>query len=210
MFCAHCGKPLPDGAAYCPGCGAAAPTLLAAPAPPPGRVEGSAGDPSAGPLPSAASGPAAVAEPAVRYAGFWRRVLAYIVDGIIIGAVMTPFGVGIGLAHVAAALNHEMTPEALGALVMASLFVWGLRMLVSWIYGAAFESSRWQATPGKMLLGMKVTDLQGRRLSFLQASGRALGKWLSGFLLGMGYVLVAFTDRKQGLHDLMAGTLVRR
>jgi uncharacterized RDD family membrane protein YckC len=137
-------------------------------------------------------------------------VLAYIVDGIIIGVVMTPFGVGLGLAHVAAALNHEMTPEALGELFMTSLLVWAMRMLVSWLYGAAFESSRWQATPGKMLLGMKVTDLAGRRLSFIKASGRALGKWLSGLLLGMGFVLVAFTDRKQGLHDLMAGTLVRR
>jgi uncharacterized RDD family membrane protein YckC len=137
-------------------------------------------------------------------------VVAFIVDGLIVGAVMTPFGLGLGLAQLGAALGGELTPEALAGLIVASITAWFIRVVVSWLYGAGFESSRWQATPGKMLLGLKVTDLEGRRISFPRATGRAIGKWLSGVLLGMGYVLVAFSDRKQGLHDFIAGTVVRR
>lgn len=147
---------------------------------------------------------------AVLYGGFWRRWLAFIVDGIIIGIFMLPFGVGLGLAHLAATFSEEMTPERLGSLIAGSMFVWFVRVVVSWLYGAGFESSRFQATPGKMLLGMKVTDLEGRRITFLRATGRQLGKWLSGIILCIGYLLAAFSDRKQGLHDMMAGTLVRR
>ncbi|MGH7731042.1 MAG: RDD family protein [Candidatus Eiseniibacteriota bacterium] len=147
---------------------------------------------------------------AVLYGGFWRRVLAFIVDGLIVGAIMLPFGMGIGFAHLSSLLSDEMTPEAFGSFLMASLFVWFLRVIVSWLYGAGFESSRFQATPGKMLLSLKVTDLEGRRITFLRATGRALAKWVSGLILGIGYLVVAFNDRKQGLHDLLAGTLVRR
>lgn len=220
MLCSRCGRSVPEGAAFCPACGAAVAAV------PPGvsplSPESSAGASATGGPPGApsATGPDFTAGAAVaagtttatppRYGGFWRRALAFIIDGLVIGAVMTPFGMGLGLAHLGAALHGEMTPEALTALIMTSLFVWFIRMIVSWLYGAGFESSRLQATPGKMLLGLKVTDLEGRRITFLRATGRALGKWVSGVLLGMGYVLVAFTDRKQGLHDLMAGTLVRR
>lgn len=149
-------------------------------------------------------------KPTAAYGGFWRRVLAFIVDGVLVGVVMTPFGLGLGFAHLAAALRGELSHEELAALLMSSILVGLVKALVSWLYGAGFESSRFQATPGKMLLGLKVTDLDGRRITFMHATGRALGKWVSGIILGMGYVLVAFTDRKQGLHDLMAGTLVRR
>ncbi len=75
---------------------------------------------------------------------------------------------------------------------------------------AACGASRWQATPGQMVLGLKVADLEGRRITFLRASGRALVKWRSGGLLLSGYIMVAFTERKQGLHDMLAGALVRR
>ncbi len=206
MFCSRCGKSLPEGAAFCPGCGApvAAFQVETPPAYPgaPARASATEGPATA----PSASGP----DSASSYGGFWRRLLAFIIDGLVIGAVMMPFGLGLGLAHIGAALNGDMTREALVALIMASIFVWFIRVIVSWAYGAGFESSRLQATPGKMLLGLKVTDLEGRRITFLRATGRALGKWVSGALLGIGYLLVAFTDRKQGLHDLMAGTLVRR
>ncbi|MGA9497765.1 MAG: RDD family protein, partial [Terriglobales bacterium] len=80
----------------------------------------------------------------------------------------------------------------------------------SWLYEAFMESSSYQATLGKMIFGMKVTDLYGNRISFGRATGRHFAKWLSGMILGIGYIMVAFTERKQGLHDLLAGTLVRR
>ena len=80
----------------------------------------------------------------------------------------------------------------------------------SWLYEALMESSAYQATLGKMILGMKVTDLYGNRISFARATGRLFAKIVSAMILGIGFIMVGFTERKQGLHDMMAGTLVRR
>jgi uncharacterized RDD family membrane protein YckC len=93
----------------------------------------------------------------------------------------------------------------LGGGVTIVLLVFG-----SWLYEAFMESSSYQATLGKMILGMKVTDLSGNRISFGRATGRHFAKWISGMILCIGYIMVGFTERKQGLHDLLAGTLVRR
>ena len=217
MFCARCGKPLPEAAGFCPNCGAPVAAATAAFVPPAhvataygatGSTATPAAETMAGPPPGMAPPAAAVA---VHYGGFWRRVVAFIVDGLIIGAVMLPFGIGLGLAHMMTLFHEEeMTGEMFASMLAASMMVWLIRVLVSWIYGAGFESSRFQATPGKMLLALKVTDLNGGRISFARATGRQVGKWVSGIILGIGYLLVAFSDRKQGLHDMMAGTLVRR
>tara|TARA_B100001245_G_C22536040_1_gene269160 strand:- start:219 stop:485 length:267 start_codon:yes stop_codon:yes gene_type:complete len=77
-----------------------------------------------------------------------------------------------------------------------------------WIYFAVMESSPTQGTLGKMAIGIKVTDLEGSRISFGRASGRHFGKLISGLILQMGFVMVAFTKKKQGLHDKMASCLV--
>jgi len=78
------------------------------------------------------------------------------------------------------------------------------------IYEAWLTSSSWQATVGKKVLQLKVTDLQGNRLTFMHAAGRFLAKIVSGIILGIGYLMVGFTERKQGLHDMIAGTLVQK
>lgn len=65
-----------------------------------------------------------------------------------------------------------------------------------------------QGTLGKMICKIRVTDLNGERISLVKATGRFFGKYLSGFLLGVGYIMAAFTERRQALHDKMAGTLV--
>lgn len=226
MFCARCGRTLPEGAAFCPACGApvaatsgtsppapaatAGPIAAAAETAPDAMTGGAMPAWTSAPAPAWTSAPTPAAAAPVRYGGFWRRVVAFIVDGLIVGGVMLPFGMGLGLAQLNAIMSDELTAEALYALIATSMFVWFIRVIVSWLYGAGFESSKFQATPGKMLLGLKVTDLEGRRVTFLRATGRAVGKWLSGLILCIGYILVAFTDRKQGLHDLIAGTLVRR
>ena len=80
----------------------------------------------------------------------------------------------------------------------------------SWLYCALMESSSYQATLGKMIFGMKVTDLCGNRISFARATGRHFAKILSGLILCIGFIMVGLSERKQGLHDLLAGTLVRR
>ncbi len=84
----------------------------------------------------------------------------------------------------------------------------GISLLIDWLFYSLFESSSWQATPGKKLLQLKVTDLYGNRIGFGKATGRYFAKLLSGLILGIGFIMVAFTEKKQGLHDMMAGTLV--
>lgn len=85
-----------------------------------------------------------------------------------------------------------------------------LGMVIAWLYSAVMESSPAQATLGKMAMGIKVTDLDGRPISFGRATGRHFGKIISGLLLLIGYIMAAFTERKQALHDIMAGCLVVR
>ena len=75
-------------------------------------------------------------------------------------------------------------------------------------YFPTFESSIWQATPGKKLLNLKVTDLDGERIGFGKALIRNWSKALSVLILLIGFLMVAFTKKKQGLHDIIAGTLV--
>lgn len=120
------------------------------------------------------------------YGGFWIRVLAYIIDGILIGIV-----VGI----------LTLTSDNQGANSTVST-------LVGWLYFAFLESSARQATFGKSLLGLAVVDEQGQRISFLRATGRYFAKFLSAIILLIGFIMVAFDSRKQGLHDKLAGTLV--
>ncbi len=85
-----------------------------------------------------------------------------------------------------------------------------LTIAASWLYEAVMESSSYQATLGKMILGMKVSDLYGNRISFARATGRHFAKILSAMILCIGFIMVGLTERKQGLHDLVAGTLVPR
>jgi uncharacterized RDD family membrane protein YckC len=80
--------------------------------------------------------------------------------------------------------------------------------LLAYIYGAAMESSSKQATLGKMVLGLYVTDLDGNRLSFGRALGRKVAMIASSFLLGFGFVMAGFSEKRQGLDDMIADTLV--
>jgi uncharacterized RDD family membrane protein YckC len=96
---------------------------------------------------------------------------------------------------------------------MVTLMVTGFKLkiitqAIAWIYEAWMTSSDRQATVGKMAVGLKVTDLNGQRISFARATGRHFAKILSAMVLFIGYIMAAFTERKQGLHDILAGTLV--
>jgi uncharacterized RDD family membrane protein YckC len=81
-------------------------------------------------------------------------------------------------------------------------------ILLPWLYYAGMESSEHQATLGKLALNIRVTDIEGHRIGFLRATVRHIAKILSGMLLMIGYIMIAFTAKKQGLHDLIAGCLV--
>ena len=77
-----------------------------------------------------------------------------------------------------------------------------------WLYFALQESGAHQATIGKRMMGLRVFDMNGQRISFGRASGRYFAKILSALILLIGFVMIAFTARKQGLHDMIAGTVV--
>ena len=121
------------------------------------------------------------------YAGFWIRFAALVVDCIIIVPINT-----YTLSYFA--------EGSVGRLLVPNL-IW-------WVYTAGLTCSNFQATLGKKFLGLKVVGLDGERISFGRASGRWLASILSGFILGIGYLMVAFTEKKQGLHDMIAGTYV--
>jgi uncharacterized RDD family membrane protein YckC len=187
FFCNKCGAENVAGAQFCARCGT--PTMLT----------------SSG-VSAQAVGYQTVTT-GVRYGGFWIRVVAAIVDGVIIRVVVAPVGMifgGLGFAGSLTGIPHRGL-ALLGGGITAILVLFG-----SWLYEAFMESSSYQATLGKMIFGMKVTDLNGNRISFERATGRHFAKFLSAIILCIGYIMVGFSDRKQGLHDLLAGTLVTK
>lgn len=142
------------------------------------------------------------------YGGFWLRAVAFLIDYIITYVI----GMVINLAVMGAilyALPNRGEGQN-GVMIAATLFSALVGIAVGVAYYAGMESSSSQATLGKMALGLKVTDLFGRRITFWRAVGRYASKIVSGMILGIGYFMAGFTERKQGLHDMMAGTLVVR
>ncbi|TBR36027.1 MULTISPECIES: RDD family protein [Dyella] len=151
------------------------------------------------------------------YAGFWKRVGAYILDvlvlwipNMIIGGLMganEAYAVYMQASQ-AAASDPQLALHALQTYfdsIMPALMV---ETVLAWLYFAVLESSSWQGTVGKRALGIRVTDMDGKRLSFLRATARYFGKVISAFTFCIGFLMVAWTERKQGLHDLLAQTLV--
>jgi uncharacterized RDD family membrane protein YckC len=128
------------------------------------------------------------------YAGFWRRFAAWILDGLLLSLVTVPFTLQFGGDAAAEAARTS----AVGT----------ISTVVGWLYFALMESSAKQATVGKMALGIIVTDEDGRRIGFGRATGRYFAKILSALILGIGFLMAGFTERKQALHDMVASCLV--
>lgn len=184
MFCPQCGRLNDEEYAFCKRCGAS----MRRGKTPAATLE----TPVSAPLYDA---PAAGQE--IRYAGFGWRFLAVFLDWILISIVSILFVLTLG---VAAGAGEDDIP--------ALVVVIGVGM--SWLYEALLVSSSYQATLGKKAVGIVVTDLQGRRISFLRATGRHFGKIVSEMLLLIGYLIQPFTPKRQTLHDIMAGCLVLR
>jgi uncharacterized RDD family membrane protein YckC len=214
MYCSKCGANVADGTAFCSACGqpmvgfsvgqAAAPPASAPPAAPGGTVYAP---------PAQAGWQAPAALPAVAYAGFWLRFVAWIIDRIVIqvtsSILFLPFGASIGLRQFMR--NHPpSSPEELIPIFASMGRIFILLTLLTWLYYALLESSSWQATLGKKALGLEVTDLAGSRISFGRATGRYFARWISNMTLTIGYIMAGFTAKKQALHDIIAGTLVMR
>jgi uncharacterized RDD family membrane protein YckC len=188
MYCQKCGAQNDDQAAFCDKCGTtlqkASPTTTT----------------------SATAAPAAV-----QYAGFWRRFAASLIDGLIVGAVPTIIYYGLmgaGVLHMPEIADEEDIGPYISWMIRYSLISNGVMIVLQTLYFAIMESSSKQATLGKMVLGIIVTDADGKRISFGRAVGRNLGKIVSQIILFIGYLMIAFTEKKQGLHDIMANCLV--
>jgi len=165
------------------------------------------------PPPSTTSLPQTTAAVLEDHAGFWKRVLAYIIDAILLMVVSKLIG---PLFHTSIA-EEALKTAILGGTPPLEAYMSFYRSMgtfilvntvITWLYFILCESSALQATVGKLALGIRVTDMEGRRISFARALGRYAGKYVSAFILCIGFVMAGFTARKQGLHDLMAGTLV--
>jgi uncharacterized RDD family membrane protein YckC len=121
----------------------------------------------------------------VSYAGFWARFLAMVIDAIVVS-------VATGIVSAA----------SFGVATIAVVFCG------PWLYEAFMLSSEWQATVGKRAMSIVVTGADGGRISFARATGRHFAKWISGLILFIGFIMAAFTEKRQGLHDMIAETLV--
>jgi uncharacterized RDD family membrane protein YckC len=204
VYCSKCGSNIADGSAVCPQCGQ---STFAAPL----AVAGG----GAGAIAVPAGAPVVVVRPP--YAGFWLRLVAYIVDSLILGLFCVPILAGVGMAMGIGSVIGRVPrgddpfggfPPVLAAFIAVCAL---LGLLGGWLYFALLESSEWQGTAGKKILGLIVTDLQGHRVSFGRASGRHFAKIITSLIpLGIGYILAGITEKKQAIHDMLAGCLVMR
>jgi len=150
-----------------------------------------------------------------RYANFGNRLLAFIIDSIILSfitaIIYVPAIFFFGLKDFIDRPRGVEEDEALEfAIQIVGVFglLFLLTILVYWLYYAYQESGIHQATFGKRAMSIKVTDLNGNRISFAKASGRFFGKILSRMIMWIGFIMAAFTEKKQALHDIIAETLV--
>jgi len=217
LNCPHCGHSLAEGAAFCAGCGRTV-SVPAAPPPAPTAepasvatlIEPGAGvwappsEPGPAPEPVLAVQPPTPPQPAVQipriflYAGFWKRFVAFVIDFLTLGMAQY-------LVLIALGLQVEISPDdprAPGRSFVV-LIVW-------WIYYAVLESSPLQASLGKRALDLAVTDLNGNRISFWRATARFWCKVISAIPLLVGFFMIPFTEKCQGLHDVLSGCLVLR
>jgi uncharacterized RDD family membrane protein YckC len=139
--------------------------------------------------------------PLGEHPGFWRRVVAHIIDSIVMNIASAMGGFVVGISMASLGIRDEFALQMTGG---------GVGILVSWLYYASMESSASQGTLGKMALGIMVTDLNGERISFGRASGRYFGQIVSALTLGIGFLMCAWTEKKQCLHDMMAGCLLHK
>lgn len=138
----------------------------------------------------------------MKHASFWNRFFAAVLDIIIVNIISALVGFVIGFIVGIAFGASEPTQG------LASILGGLAGIIIGWLYSALMESSSAQATLGKQALGIKVTGLDYQQISFGRATGRHFAEYLSGLTFLIGYIMAAFTKKKQALHDIIAGTLV--
>lgn len=137
------------------------------------------------------------------YAGFWKRVAAYLIDYVLV--MVCNYLIAFFIGFLAAKLLNLQTDDVPPAVALAALLIVLGFVLVYYVYA---ESSPWQATVGKRIMGIKVTDEHVRRISFWRSLGRRAAMAISSLTFLIGYMMCGWTARKQCLHDKIAGCLV--
>ena len=211
LTCENCGTELPDGTSFCARCG----TPLSVAQIGPVYVPQS-------PKPAEeAPGPQHFALPQVRptFAGFWLRAVAFVIDRFVLSLI---FGLIASFYPAVILVFPDPNRQPVSAPPYSTLegFLQSLPhltptgflvfLLMMWIYYALFEASPWQATPGKRMLRLYVTDLTGSPITFSRATFRYAGRMISEMIFMVGYIPAGFTEKKQALHDIIAGCLVLR
>jgi uncharacterized RDD family membrane protein YckC len=148
------------------------------------------------------------------YAGIWRRIGAWVLDGILLFVVFLPFMFGFMVSRFGADLagldlggDPTATIREMARQMQPLSFTYAL---VTWLYFALLEASPKQASLGKMVVGIRVTDLDGHRLSLWRSAGRSAMRYLTSALFPPLLLVAALTRRRQAIHDLIARTLVVR
>ena len=174
--------------------------------------------PAAPPPPEEIAGPQRFALPQVRpaYAGFWLRTVASLIDRLILSFL---FGLIVSFRPAEFLIlpdpNTQLHPpttlqEFLLSVPHPTPAGFLVLLLLMWIYYASFEASAWQATPGKKVFRLYVTDLSGRPITFARATFHNIGRVISEMTLLVPYIPAGFTENKQALHDIIASCLVLR
>jgi uncharacterized RDD family membrane protein YckC len=178
MICSKCGTENPNDAKFCIGCGI---KIIDA-----GLDTFSPSD--------------------AKYAGFWERFLAYCIDSAVLtlGSVVVGFLGAFFVGFVMAIMGMEV--EEMEDFFVVLYYI--LAFVLSWLYFTIMESSQLQATLGKKVCNLFVTDSSGSRITFAKANARFWSKLVSGAIFGVGYIMAAFTEKHQALHDMIADTLV--
>lgn len=137
-------------------------------------------------------------------AGFWLRFAATLIDGVILRLASYFVSLLVGISLQSAIDSH--TAQYNWGLLLGMMM--GGDFLINTVYSSLMEGSPWQATLGKRALNIKVTDAQGAQLTYGKAFLRNFMKAVSTFIIFIGFIMAAFTDKKQALHDLIAGAHV--
>lgn len=204
-----------DGAALCTKCGQAFAVAAAPPRAP--STNASIAAPVAGGASAIPAYTGFTAMPRVEYAGFWLRFLALLIDNVVMGVgfvlILIPLIFLTGLRAVLGEIHPSEDMNDVGIFMLIGLVFLAatVSLILTWLYHALMESSEWQATVGKKALGLVVTDMAGQRVSFGRSTGRHFGKIITNMVPALiGYIMAGFTEKKQALHDMMAGCLVLR
>ena len=156
-------------------------------------------------IPAIPEASVALVQPA--YAGFWLRGCAFAIDTFILSFV---FAIIASAYPTQLMIFPDPNTQSLLAFPRVTLTGFILLFAIMWVYYAAFETSAWQATPGKRLFRLYVTDLAGGKITLKRSSIRYFGRKISEVTFLVGYIIAGFTEKKQALHDILAGCLVLR